>query len=381
MILINSLGIQDSGGITVLEKFFEEIKDNNSYQYLIVCNRNKNILDLINKYKYIENFNFKIIDNKGFIHRLYYENIIFKKIIQKNNIELIYNFSGSAQFFLNIPQITKVQNLLFYSRNIDKTYWKKQEYMKFIKQILFKRIMFHCMLKQTNNIEIQSDHVMNYISDFIKVRDKNFYIKSDIEIEAKLFNTPKEYDFSKKIKFLYIVGPHFEYLHKNFKDFVETMIELNKLDFDFDINITLTKAQLHLSLVWDNELDSKTNFLGYISQYEMKNLFCDNTILISTSVIETLGLHVVEAVQNGILAISPNELYAKSVYGNDILTYKLFDVASLVGRIDKITLLGNNNIKDIILKNQQYLIANETKKYKNVVDIFDKILKGENVQK
>ena len=237
------------------------------------------------------------------------------------------------------------------------------------------------MLKNTQHIEIQSKHVQDYMSDFMNIKDKLFYIKSDINISIELFLEPKNYDFSKKIYFLYIVGPHFEYLHKNFIDFVDAMVELKKNSFNFEINITLTKEQLHNSKLWKKVLDSQTNFLGYISKNELQKQFVDNSILISTSILETLGLHVVEAVQHGLLSIVPNEIYSKSVYGKDIFTYELFQPDALNLAINKVTSLTNNDIKGIIFKNQQYLIDNENIKYKNCIKIFDEVRRETNVQK
>ena len=98
MILINSLGIQDSGGITVFDKLLLEIAKS-KYMFLIICNQNKSINKLYKKYKNIENFEFLIVPSKGFIHRLYFENIVFRKMIKEKNIKLVYNFSGTAQFF------------------------------------------------------------------------------------------------------------------------------------------------------------------------------------------------------------------------------------------------------------------------------------------
>lgn len=380
MILINSLGIQDSGGITVFDKLLLEIAKS-KYRFLIICNQNENINKLYEKYKNIENFEFLIIPSKGFIYRLYIENIVFRKIIKEKNIDLVYNFSGSSQFFSKVPQITKVHNLLFYGKKIDKVYFEKKEYFRWTKQIFLKRIIFHTMLRQTKYVEVQSNHVKEYINDFINISNKQFFIKSDIDVSDNLFLKPKNYDFIKRIKFLYIVGPHFEYLHKNFEDFVNTMIEVNKKNIDFQIILTLSKNQLYTSNLWDKSLDDKTSYLGYISKEELLKEFQDNTILISTSVIETLGLHVIEAVQNGILAIVPNEKYSLNVYGNNILTYELFNSQSLIKTIKNITLLSNNDIKDIIQKNQKYLIKNESTKNQNIVNIFDEILKDENVQK
>ena len=217
------------------------------------------------------------------------------------------------------------------------------------------------------------------MGDFLDTSKKQFFIKSDIEVKEELFQKPKEYNFSEKLRFLYIIGPHFEYLHKNFEDFVEVIKKLKEDSFDFEVVVTLRKEQLHNSILWDKELDDYTTFLGYVSKDELKKQFKDNTILISTSVIETLGLHVIEAVQSGILAIVPNEKYSLDVYGNDILTYKLFDVDTLSNTIKSIGLLSNNQIEDIIVKNQQYLIKNENTKYQNIVEIFDQIMKDNNV--
>lgn len=378
LILINVLGVQDSGGITVLDKLLSEIK-NSSYNFLIICNENENIKQLVDKYKINLNFEFNIVKNKGPLNRLYFENIIFRKIVKAKKIELVYNFSGSAQFFLNVPQVTKVHNLLFYSKKIDQMYFEKKEHFRWLKQIFLKRIVLHSMIRQIKYIEVQSNHVKEYMSDFINILNKKFFIKSDIHIGNNLFEEPKKYDFSKKLRFVYIVGPHFEYLHKNFEDFVKAMVSIMNENIDFKIIVTLTKEQLHTSSLLYRSLDDKTNFLGYVSKEELLKEFQDNTILISTSVIETLGLHVIEAVQNGILTITPNEKYAKSVYGQDITTYKLFDATTLADSIKKLSLLTSNEIEDKIIKNQNYLLKNEKSKIQSVEEIFDSVLKDNDV--
>ncbi len=372
-ILINALGIQDSGGITVLEKVLVEFISEIKNSYYIVCNDNSNINILFNKYKNIENFKFSIIKTRSFIYRLYYENIQFRKIIINEKIDLIYNFSGSSQPFLQIPQLIKVQNLLFYSKKLDKIYSQKNRFVLWLKQIYLKRIIFKNMLNHSSYLEIQSSHVKNYMADFINIENKEFFIKSDIDISDNQFFKPKKYDFSKKIKFLYIVGPHFEYLHKNFIDFTNLMIELDKTDIHFEINITLTKEELENSALWNITLNSKTNFLGYIDNEEKKReLFSDNTILISTSILETLGLHVIEGIKNGVIVIAPDEEYAKAVYGDSIITYKLFDIKSLLNLVlsiidDKIDYYNN------ILTLQNDLESSESSKYRSITEIFQKV--------
>ena len=375
-ILINALGITDSGGIVVLNKALAECATDKSNALLIVCNSNENIRKLKIKYK---EFNF-IVVRSGLLYRVFYENIVFRRLVKNHNIQLIYNFSGSAQlnFLINSLQLTKVHNLLFYSRSLDAVYHSKTAYFEWVKQVFLKRLYFKFMLNQSKYIEVQSNHVQDCLSNFIDTKNKIFYEKSDIDVCNDAFSLPRKYDFSKKIKFLYIVGPHFESIHKNFITFVNALSALDRLNIDYEINITLTKDQLHGSEVWDSTLDSKTNYLGYIdSQDEMNKLFCSNTILISTSIIETLGLHVIEGIKNGVITIAPNENYARAVYGDNMILYDTLNSDSLLNEI-QVVLESDTPYFELIFSLQNKLKNREAAKYGNILNIFKEVL---NVQK
>ena len=375
-ILINALGIVNSGGISVFEKFLKECRVENPYTFIIVANESVGINRLKSRYK---EFNFLIIKNNS-IYRVFYENVAFRRLVIKYKIQLIYNFSGLAhlEVFTNVVQLTKVHNLLFYSRRLDAVYYDNGKYLTWVKQVFLRRLYFKFMLKQSKYIEVQSSHVQGCLSDFINPNNKFFYEKSDIDICGNSFNPPRKYNFLNKVKFLYIVGPHFEFLHKNFIVFADAMSAFDRLNIDYEINITLTKKQLHDSKIWHPILDSKTNFLGYIdSQDEMSKLFCSNTILISTSIIETLGLHVIEGIKNGVITIAPNESYARAVYGDNMILYDTLNSNSLLNAI-RVVLESDNAHSELILSLQDKLKEREVAKYNNILDIFKEVL---NVQK
>jgi len=377
-ILINALGIVNSGGAIVLEKISDELLQHQHNQYIFICNNNNAIMKLVDKYKDQNNIAFQIVNHKGFLFRLYFENISLRKVVNDNKVDLIYNFSGTKQLFIKITQLIKVQNLLFYSKKLDNTYQQQAQLFPWIRQIFLKRLVFRFMLDRSKHIEIQSSHVKRYLSDFINTRNKMFYVKSDIDVSDNAFHAPRQYDFSKKIKFLYIVGPHFESLHKNLQDFTNAMMNLTEVGIDFEINITLTNDQLNNSKVWDASLNSKTNFLGYISdQVKIKQLFCDNTILISTSIIETLGLHVIEGIKNGVITIAPDEEYANTVYGENMFKYELFNKNSLPSTIMTVINCKESH-SDRILSIQDDLRQSEMSKFGSILDVFDEVM---NVQK
>ena len=354
-VLVNGIGIKDSGGVKVLEKLLRECIDSgegNKFTFILTSSY---LVDaLVERYQEYDIFSFKMIKFKNFMHRLYYENLIFKTFVAQYGIDLVYNFTASTQLFLGCPQLAKMHNLLYYSKKLDNCYRKDSHFILWLRQVFLKRLAFKFMLNKSKYIEIQSKHVEECLSDYININNKHIFIKSDVDVAEISFEEPRKYNFTKKLKFLYIVGPHFDYTHKNFVDFTNGMVEFAKLNIDFEINITLRKDQLTGSNLWNNLLNSKTNFHGYINDTKkMKALFCDNTILISTSVIETLGLHVLEAIKNGVVTITPNEGYAQEVYGTQRYSYELFNTKSLIKTIA--VLIDNKDIiNDTILTQQKY---------------------------
>jgi glycosyltransferase involved in cell wall biosynthesis len=381
-ILINSLSITDSGGISVFSKLLDECVEADQFSFLVVCHDSKNIRLLIPKYEKYSQLEFLMISNKGMIHRLLYENFVFKQIIKKRNIQLVYNFSGTAQLFSTVPQIIKIHNLLFYSKRLDKAYFSKRLYIKWVKQIFLKRLVLLILLHFADYIEVQSEHVKASLSDFMRIDNKHFFIKSDILIQEKNALQIRCYN-NAPIVLLFIVGPHFTMLHKNISDFLQALYILDEKKVEYTINITLTKEQLEETGFWDEKFNSKTNFLGYLpSSNEVKALFQDNTILVSTSIIETLGLHVIEATLNGVLCIVPNEPYAHCVYGKNILSYDLFSPLSLANTIYSTISRFSKNQEMFYAKiqqQQQYLITNESRKMSNISKMFSVVIGSNHV--
>jgi len=375
-VLVNAFGISTAGGITVLKKTINEFLDNQENQYYMFVFSNQNILNLVQEFNNIDNIHFKIYNDYGILFRLLRENLYFLSFVLRNNISLIYNFTGTRQLIFGIPIIVKIQNLLFFTKKLDSIYFNNYRKILWFKQIWLKRFIFVFMLKFTKNIEIQSIHVKGELSNFINLDNKIFFVKNDFFVDQSQFSEPVKYDFDKKITFLYIVGPHFSFPHKNIGDFVKTMVMLLDSGLNFHIDITLTYEELKRSGLWNDKLNKITSFLGYIDNNKrMKTLFCNNVILISTSVTETLGLHVIEAILNGVLCIVPNESYSENVYGNSVLTYNLFDYESLMETIIQLKSYNNSACHGLILDNQRYICHNESDKYSNSLSIFNDVLK------
>ena len=377
-VLVNALGIRDSGAVTVLKRALSDFSKCKNYNYIIVCHSGKNVSLLQNENHKHHHLQFIFINNNSFWYRLFYENFKFMKIIKFRKVVLVYNLSGTLQFSHKIPQLIKVHNLLFFSTVLNQYYLEKKLFLSWLMQVFLKRQVLKLMMKYSKFIEIQSRHVKNELENFIFIKNKSFFVKSDISVSEGAFRDPKNFCSSNKIKFLFIVGPHFKYPHKNMTDFTESMVSLINRGIDFEIIITLTKYQLSSSGLWNDSLNSRTRFVGYLNNEEaMEKLFCDDTIIVSTSIIETLGLHVIEGIKNGIIPITPDENYAYSVYGEQVLKYKLFERNALTNCIMNV-LDNKGSFTEHVLSIQNDLRVSESGKFSNILDVFNEVL---NVQK
>ena len=112
-VLINALGISDSGGVVVLQKLLDELVSGGEIRkYTLLLTKNAHVNRLVENYKYHAVLDFRLLSFKSYIARLKFENYSLRKIVIQENIDLIYNFSGSYQFFIKTPQLVKIQNLL-----------------------------------------------------------------------------------------------------------------------------------------------------------------------------------------------------------------------------------------------------------------------------
>jgi len=372
MILINALGIQDSGGVHVLYKCLNELKSNATREeYIVFCYNTKEILSLIEKFRG-KNFVFKTTKRKSLFYRFTYEFIKFKKISKQRKIKLIYNFNGSFNPLISIPQVVKFHNLLFFSKRIDRTYLKSYNFFPWVKDILLHRLILLFLYRRVKYFEVQSQHVVDSLSNYLKIKNRKFFIKSDIDI-TKNFLPPRKYNFKNKIKFLFVVGPHFRSPHKNLQVFFDSMLKLYGLGYKFEILITIEEESFKYFKTYE-KLYKKIKFLGYISdRKKLLDLYQDNTFLVSSSIIETVGFHVIDAIKMGLITLVPNEQYATDVYGEDVFTYQFSGKNSLEKVVANI-LTGNFNLEKKILGAQKGLILRESRKIDNIKKVFTEVL-------
>lgn len=373
MILINALGIRDSGGVTVLDRALRECASDVDRKYLFVFSENESTSKLEADFLGAENicfYRFKIFND---IHRLYVENVLIRRLVKENSVTLIYNFSGSASFLSNVTQLIKLHDLSFFCKSVDKAYFANKKIFAWLREVWLKRLVKSMMILKCDFAEIQSSHVKNHIEEYVSLEKHRVFLKSDIDISQGDFTAPLLTGRDEVLKIIFVVGPHFQSIHKNLKIFVQAMSQLNCEGVDFEILITLKREELVASKLWDERLDVKTKFMGYLPRQQIKSLFTGNSLLVSTSMIETLGLHVVEALQGGIPVLVPNERYCEAVYGPYVQRFETYDPKSLAICIQRFLNMPVVQKVENVKNSQRFLLNSENAKLQSVSEIFDSI--------
>ena len=86
---------------------------------------------------------------------------------------------------------------------------------------------------------------------------------------------------------------------------------------------------------------------------------------------------MLEGIKNGVITITPDELYANTVYGGNMFQYELFNKDSLVDTIMSV-INCKESYSENILTIQDDLRKSEMNKFSSILDVFDEVL---NVQK
>jgi len=78
-VLVNGIGVKSSGGLVVLEKFIEEcIEVESEHKFIFILTNSPALHLLAKRYKNYGFFEFRLLEIRGHIHRLYVENFVFK---------------------------------------------------------------------------------------------------------------------------------------------------------------------------------------------------------------------------------------------------------------------------------------------------------------
>src|SRR5690606_38485795 len=287
-IVISAVNLNHGGTLTILRdclQFLSIFSVENNYKIVaIVFDKN---LAFYPNIEYIETK----WPKKRWLNRLWFEYISMKRISKKlGPVYLWFSLHDTSPYVLATNQAVYCHSpFLFYKANFKELFLTP----KIFAFSLFTRYIYRTNIKSNNYIVVQQEWIRNKMS---KIYNLNLS-----KIVVALPNSNKEilYTDSKKFNsytFVYASSPN---THKNFEVLCEAVYILNykrKID-NFKLSITVKGDENNYAKFLFNNWAHKCpniNFIGFLNQSELYNLYNNSDCLVFPSKIETWGLPISE---------------------------------------------------------------------------------------
>lgn len=311
-VLVVDVAAEKGGALTVLNDYIEKFSRDTKAEYYFV---------LSNVYKE-ENGNIKFIQlpwvKNSYAHRLFFDLVFIYYLIHKYEIDEIYSLQNNAFICTSLPQTVLLHNALFFSER--KYSYKQSKSIWLYQNIISRYVRFS--LNYTKNVIVQA----NWIK---KVLINKWGISEDsIVVDKPSFEVP---DIIKPVclpdgtSFFFpangAVYKNHLYMMKAFKtinDFASLVLTGTFEDLNSECKRYIEQNNLNVF------------FLGNLNKDEMCYVY-KNTVLVFPSLIETVGLPLLEAkaLNSRILAIDLE--YSKEALDNydNVRYFSPYDIDEL----------------------------------------------------
>lgn len=310
MILVDSIYINDSGGLVLLKYLVEILEDSDLEVFYLFDDRTSNIFESIETNK-----------------RVFLSNSMYKRFyFYKYNIK---NYT-SVLCFGNIPPPLKLAIPVH-------VYFHQQLFLEIPKNFsLTKKIVY--ILKQ-NVLNLYKNNVTTWIvqNELMRSKFARKYLKGkEFNVKVLPFYPPLALELNhiinrKKDSFLYISNSS---PHKNHKFLIEAFCNVFDELGQGSLMVTVPSSSIELcKLISErSELGYPISNVGFIERNKLIELYLSHEYLIFPSLAESFGLGLVEAIDAGCKVIVSDLPYAYEVC-HPSLTFDPYSIESIKSAI------------------------------------------------
>lgn len=350
-ILVLSTAATEGGALSIMNNLYNEIKasEEDIHWYFVVSLPELADLDNVTVLKYPWT-------KKSWFHRLYFDNIIAKKIVKEYQIDYVFSLQNTTIFNVDIPQIVYLHQPLPF---VDKRYRIGEDLKFWTYQNIISRFIKKS-LKQADKIIVQTSWLKKAVLEMLPEK-----VDTDI-----IYNQPKinkemiiESEYASTDKFFY---PAFAFKYKNHQMIVEAMKLLAADNYNYTVNFTLDKDAAPFVRVLADEvfdLNLPVNFMGIVNQATVFKEYAES-VLLFPSEIETFGLPLLEARLSKSIVLALNTPFARQILADYPNAYLFEDYQELALLMKKVL------NKEIIRVNEDELLIKESDSLmETIVDI------------
>ena len=330
-ILVNDIAASSGGALSILKNFYEYIKNNEE-------SRKHEWIFLLSDFYIEETPNIKVIilkESKSWLNKMLFDYFTGKKIISALEPDVVFSLQNTMTYGLKFPHVVYVHQSLPFQNEKNFSFLKKNEAKLAIYQHVIGFIIKNS-IKSSQLTIVQTHWMKEAIVKEIKISEEN------IIVAFPDFKKPRDtVDFSlfNKYSFFYPANDAIYKNHGCIEEAVRILIDQNVTDFEV---IRTIDGEPHNKVFVNN---GYMEYTDVIRQYEMSTL-------IFPSYIETIGLPLLEAKQQGAIILASDTHFARETLNNYDNAY-YFDpfnpkeLADLMLGImkEKITKKGTKKIK------------------------------------
>jgi glycosyltransferase involved in cell wall biosynthesis len=349
--------------INILKYMSEFDKENIYYLY-------SNIPDLNNIFPKQENFNFRLLNSKNYLH---YEQVVLPIACKKDEVNILHSPSITSPIFLSkkIKRIITLHDVMFL-QSLSEIPLSKIFYQNLSR--LYRILTIKSTAKKCNHIFTDSKHSKSDIMNHLGISSDKIAIEYcgnehfSVNLEASFSSIEEKF----KIKKPYIFNIGGDAPTKNSEALINLFANAATLS---DINLVIAGFRNIKNSYIANKYKNLKNvhFIPYATQEEIIGLYKNSELFIFPSTYEGFGIPLLEAMKCEVPIICSNVTSLPEIAGNAAILINPYNFNEIE---DKILFLLENKVK------QQELINNglvQLKKFsweksaKNILKIYNKM--------
>lgn len=299
--MVVDVAAQHGGAATILEQFIKEFKSDSANNYIVALSTMR-----FENYSNVEFINFPWI-KKSRLHRLWFDVVYFKRLVRKYKPDRILSLQNCTVSAGKIEQEVYFHNALPLS---EKRYSLRESKTMWIYQNILGRY-WKRTLKKASKIYVQAEWIKRALVTKWHLNEKIITVKKPAP-DARYMER-----FARKDKGIVLFYPANTALYKNHAKLLEAFSQVCKELGDSSPTLVLTGNGGGLSEAAKRIADSngRIKFVGKLSKDEMIETYCSSA-LIFPSLIETVGLPLMEAKALGSFIIANDAEYAHEAVGS-----------------------------------------------------------------
>lgn len=351
-IMVFDVPAESGGALSILNDFYQEaltFKDKNITWFFV-----------ISKPEIKETENIKMLRfpwvKKSWWHRLYFDNIVAPKVIEKYNVDKVLSFQNVIIPHTKVSQVLYVHQPLPF---VDYKFSLKENKLFWVYQNIISKNIINS-IKKADTVIVQTKWMKKACIEKADVESEKIHVISpQINVDIKKVFVPNKESLS---TFFYPAGASSYKNHKIIIDACKKLKYENKKEFKVIFTLKGDENN-HISELYTKvkEHQLSIEFVGNLSREQVFDLYT-KSILLFPSYIETFGLPMLEAkLHKGIVLASDCQFSHEILDGyENAYFFDPFDVnelAMLMNKVvnEKIKYFNINHVEEIRIDVEQKL--------------------------